>query len=156
MCTVSVFMSNSIGSKWSRSKWSCSVKLIYGITCLFAVCLTALSLSLCPHNPLNAYKCIHLSGSVSIISLSWYTIHNFLRCLSIIIVPAALRLFAGTQVFLFPLDWTIEIPLCGDVLWQSHTEPITVEQWCFDKDIKQARYGSWNTKKSINEHHWTP
>lgn len=114
------------------------------------------SLSLCPHILLNAYRFIHLFGSVSIISLSWYTIHNFLRCLSMIIVPAALRLFVCTQGSLFPLDWTVVIPLCGALLWQSHTQPITAEQWCFTKDIKQARYWSWNPKKSINNCHCAP
>lgn len=53
-------------------------------------------------------------------------------------------------------DWTIVICLCSALLWQSHTEPITAEQWRLQRDIKQARYWSWNTQKSINVSHWTP
>lgn len=64
--------------------------------------------------------------------------------------------FHATQGSLFSLDRTRVIPLCSARLWQSHTEPITAEQWCLHRDIKQARYWSRKTQKSINVSHWTP
>lgn len=56
--------------------------------------------------------------------------------------------------FFVSQDRTIIIRLCSALL--CHTEPITAEQWCLHRDIKQARYWSWNTQKSINVSHWTP